>query len=225
MRPLRKPVLLAMVMMAMLPRAVSAAEPGPDSSARQEEAGATSPRDLFKLGTQEIGIAAGYGSAIERFLFLPIGETTEEELQEVKYVYVAPRWGIGISDPLGGDAWYRGNFELLAEGAFYIPFEPKDGFGGGITAIFRYNFLPEGPLIPFVETGPGILITDFDLQNHVDGLNFVWQFGLGFHFFLSERTALTAEGRFHHISNAGINDENRGLNSVMVLIGVTTFLK
>lgn len=225
MRPLRKPVLLAMIMMALLPRAVSAAEPGPESAARQEEAGATSPRDLFKLRTQEIGIAAGYGFAVDSFLFLPIGETTAEDLQEVKYVYVAPRWGIGISDPLGGDAWYRGNFELLTEGAFYIPFEPKDGFGGGITAIFRYNFLPEGRLIPFVETGPGILITDFDLENHVDGLNFVWQFGLGFHLFLSERTALTAEGRFHHISNAGINDENRGLNSVMVLIGVTTFLK
>jgi len=225
MRPLRKPVLLAMVMMAMLPRAVSAAEPGPESPARQEEGGATSPRDLFKLGTQEIGIAAGYGSAIERFLFLPIGETTEEELQEVKYVYVAPRWGIGISDPLGGDAWYRGNFELLAEGAFYIPFEPKDGFGGGITAIFRYNFLPKGPLIPFLEVGPGILITDFGLDDRADGFNFTFQAGLGFHFFLSERTALTAEGRFHHISNAGIEDQNRGLNSVMVLIGVTTFLK
>ncbi len=225
MRPLRKPVLLAMVMVVLFPRAVSAAEPGPESAAKQEEAGATSPRDLFKLRAQEIGIAAGYGAAIERFLFLPIGETTAEDLQEVKYVYVAPRWGIGISDPLGGDAWYRGNFELLAEGAFYIPFEPTDGFGGGITAIFRYNFLPEGRLIPFVEAGPGILSTDFDLQNHVDGLNFVFQAGLGFHCFLSERTALTAEGRFHHISNAGIADPNRGLNSVMFLIGVTTFLK
>jgi len=225
MRPLRKPVLLAMIMMALLPRAVSAAEPGPESPARQEEAGATSPRDLFKLRTQEIGIAAGYGSAVERFLFLPIGETSTEELQDVKYVYVAPRWGIGISDPLGGDTWYRGNFELLAEGAFYIPFEPKDGFGGGITAIFRYNFLPKGPLIPFLEVGPGILITDFGLDDRADGFNFTFQAGLGFHFFVSERTALTAEARFHHISNAGIDDPNRGLNSGMVLIGVTTFVK
>ncbi|MGH7381211.1 MAG: acyloxyacyl hydrolase [Candidatus Methylomirabilales bacterium] len=225
MRPLRKPVLLAMVMMAMLPRAASAAEPGPESPARQEEAGATSPRDLFKLRAQEIGIAAGYGAAVESFLFLPIGETSTEELREVKYVYVAPRWGIGISDPLGGDAWYRGNFELLVEGAFYIPFEPTDGFGGGISAIFRYNFLPKGLLIPFVEVGPGILITDFGLEDRADGFNFTFQTGLGFHFFLAERTALTAEARFHHISNAGIDDPNRGLNSVMVLIGVTIFLK
>lgn len=225
MRPLRKPVLLAMIMMALLPSAVSAAEPGPDSPAREEAAGATSPRDLFKLGTQEIGIAAGYGSAIDRFLFLPIGETSTEELQAVKYVYVAPRWGIGISDPLGGDAWYRGNFELLAEGAFYIPFEPQGGFGGGISAIFRYNFLPEGRLIPFVEAGPGILITDFGLEDRADGFTFSFQTGLGFHFFLSERTAFTAEVRFDHISNAGIADPNRGLNSGLVLIGVTTFLK
>jgi opacity protein-like surface antigen len=225
MRLLRTPVLLAMVMMATLPGVVSAAEPVPEPPVREEEPAATSPRDLFRFHSQQIGIAAGYGAAIERFLWLPIGETTADDLEEVKYVYVAPRWGIGISDPLGGDAWYRGNFELLAEGAFYLPFEPKAGFGGGITAIFRYNFLPEGRLIPFVETGPGILITDLDLESHADGLNFVWQFGLGVHFFVSERTAVTVEGRFHHISNAGTADPNRGLNSAMVLIGITIFLE
>jgi hypothetical protein len=225
MRPLRKPALLAMVMIVLLPSAVWAEEAGAESPVRQEEAGATSPRDLFKLRAQEIGVAAGYGAAIERFLWLPIGETTADDLMDIKYVYVAPRWGIGISDPLGGDAWYRGNFELLAEGAFYLPFEPHYAFGGGITAMFRYNFLPEGPVIPFLETGPGILITNFDLENHVDGLNFTFQFGLGFHFFVAERTALTVEGRFHHISNAWTQDENRGLNSVMALIGFTIFLE
>ncbi|MGH7423698.1 MAG: hypothetical protein ACREJ1_08480, partial [Candidatus Methylomirabilales bacterium] len=135
-----KPVLLATAVVALLPRIVSAADPGLRSPPGEERAGAQSPARLFRLGTQEIGIAAGYGFALPF-----VGETgDDEQLRDVRYIYVAPRWGIGISDPMGGDAWYRGNVELVAEGAFLFNLEPKDGFAGGITALLRYNFLPEG---------------------------------------------------------------------------------
>ena len=214
-----KPVLLATVVVALLPRIVSAADPGLTSPPRQERAGAQSPARLFRLGAQEIGIAAGYGFAI------PIADTSDDELRDVQYIYFAPRWGIGISDPMGEDAWYRGNIELVAEGAFLLNVEPKDGFAGGITALLRYNFLPEGVFIPFVEAGVGILSLDFDLKNRSDGLNFTVQAGFGFHYFVSDRTAFTGEWRYHHISNADIEQPNFGINSSLFLIGVTIFLQ
>lgn len=208
MRRPSKPVLLATVVVALLPGAVSAADPHP-----------TSPRDFFKLGGQEIGIAAGYGFAI------PIGNTGDyEDLRDQQYVYVAPRWGIGISGPIGEDAWYRGNFELLGEGTFLVQTEPKEGFAGGFTALLRYNFLPDGPFIPFIEVGAGILSLDFDLNNQSDGLNFTVQAGLGFHYFIADRTALTGEWRYNHISNADIDGPNVGIHSSLFLIGVTIFL-
>ena len=221
MRRPPKPVLLATVMVALLPWVISAADPGLTSPPRQERAGAQSPARHFRLGTQEIGIAAGYGFALTF-----VGETGgDDELRDVQYIYFAPRWGIGISDPMGGDAWYRGNVELVAEGAFLFNLEPKDGFAGGITAMFRYNFLPGGAFIPFLQAGVGILSLDFDLKNRSDGLNFTAQPGFGFHYFVSDRTAFTGEWRYHHISNANIEKPNLGINSSLFLIGITTFLR
>jgi hypothetical protein len=147
------------------------------------------------------------------------------EVDDAEYIYVAPRWGIGISDPKGGDAWYRGNFELLIEGAFLVDVEPRAGFGAGVTPLIKYNFLPKGKVIPFFEIGVSLLYTDLDLEGRSDGFNFAPQGGLGLHYFMSERTALTGEVRFHHISNAGIQNPNVGVNSILFLIGVSTFLK
>ena len=165
------PLLLAMALgMLLLPMQGSAAGDGPESS-KQESAAA--PARLFGSGKQEIAIAVGYAFP------LPVGNTTPE-IDDLQYVFLAPRWGIGITDPLGGGAFYRGNFELLVEGQFFFETEPTSGFGGGFALLFRYNFLPEGKFIPFVEAGAGILGLDFDVAGQDDGFNFSPQAGLGF---------------------------------------------
>ncbi|MFQ5881678.1 MAG: acyloxyacyl hydrolase [Candidatus Methylomirabilales bacterium] len=219
-RPGRHVLLMTILMIGLLPGAWAAGD-GLGTATKREKAASASPTDLFGLGKMEIGLSAGYGDAI------PVGGTDDDELEEVEFVYVAPRFGIGISDPMGGDAWYRGNLELLGEGAFLANLEPKDGFAGGITAMLRYNFLPRGGgnFIPFVELGAGIIFLDIDLKNQADGFNFTPQGGFGFHYFVSERTAFTAEWRFHHISNAGTRDENDGINDSLVLGGVSVFFK
>ena len=195
-----------------------AADGGPETAVEGTNEVPVSPASMFGLGRQEIGLAVGYGFG------LPIGGTKHLELEDVQYTYVAPRWGIGISNPIGGDAWYRGNFELLLEGAFIINVEPQSGFAGGATAMFRYNFLAGDTFIPFLELGAGIVALDFNLADQADGFTFTPQGGVGFHYFVSERTALTAEWRLHHFSNAGINEPNNGINSSLFLIGVSVFL-
>lgn len=202
----------------LVPQGGGAAGDGLGTPAKQGTAAAQSPSHLFGFGRQEIGIAVGHG------LGIPIGKGNEE-LEDVQFIYVAPRWGIGISDPMGGDAWYRGNFELLGEGALLFNFEPKDGFAGGITAMLRYNFLSGGNFIPFVEAGAGILFLDIDLENQADGLNFTPQGGVGFHYFVSEWTAVTGEWRLHHISNGDINGPNKAINDSLFLIGISTFFQ
>jgi hypothetical protein len=191
----------------------------PTLSLNNRTALAFEPTSIFRYGQQSIGIAGGHGLA------LPIGGTGGGDLRDVQFLYLAPRWGIGLSDPKGENSWYRGNFELVVEGTFLYGFEPKNGIAGGITPLFRYNFLAGDHLIPFVQVGAGILALDFDLRRQADGINFTPQAGLGFHYFLSERTALTGEWRYHHISNAGIHQANSGINSSVVLFGVTVFLK
>jgi lipid A 3-O-deacylase len=173
----------------------------------------------FGFGKQSLGISVGHGLA------LPVGGTDAPQLEDIQFVYVTPRWGVGISDPVGGRSWYRGNFELLLEGTFLYIFEPKRGIAGGIAPTLRYNFLTGSRIIPFLQAGIGFIALDADLRRQADGLNFILQSGLGLHYFISQRTALTGEWRFHHISNASIHDRNAGINSSLFMLGVTFFLR
>jgi lipid A 3-O-deacylase len=175
--------------------------------------------NLFGFGRQSVGLSLGHGYS------LGIGGGRGTELEDVQFLYVAPRWGVGISNPIGGNSWVRGNFEFVLEGAFYYIFEPKDGVAGGVTPLIRYNFLTGGRLIPFVQFGVGLLALDANLKPQSDGLNFTPQGGVGMHYFISDRTSITGEWRLHHISNASIHENNLGINSSLFMIGLTYFLR
>jgi hypothetical protein len=127
----------------------------------------------FSFGKQEIALSAGYSPAT------PIGGA----IRNVQYGYVAPRWGIGISDPIGGNSWSRGNFEFLAEGALLGEVKPSRAIAGGATALVRYNFLAGTDFVPFITLGGGLLALNFDLEHQEDGLNFSGHGGAGFHYF------------------------------------------
>ena len=173
----------------------------------------------FGYGRQSLGISIGHGLA------LPIGGTDSPEMEDIQFVYATPRWGIGLTNPLGGSSWYRGNFELLLEGTFLYMFEPQSGIAGGIAPGLRYNFLTGTRFIPFFHAGVGFIALDADLPRQSDGLNFILQSGLGLHYFMSQSSALTGEWRFHHISNASIHDRNAGINSSLFTLGLTFFLR
>ena len=202
--------------MLLLPRGGWGADPSAAPPATEETA--QSPERLFGFGKQEIGIAVGYAFPI------PVGARTND-IEDLQYVAVLPRWGIGLSDPMGGDAWYRGNFELLVEGTLLVEVEPRSGVAGGGVLMFRYNFLPGGNFIPFVEAGGGFLGLSFDVDGQDNGFNFSVQGGLGCHYFVSERTALTGEWRWIHISNADTREPNDGLDSSLFLVGMSLFLE
>lgn len=217
MRQPCRPLLLAMALgIMLLPKKGWAAD---NTSGPSREESRAAPARLFESGKQEIALAVGYA------ISLPLGGRTSE-IEDTQYVFLAPRWGIGITDPLGEEgAFYRGNFELLGEGQFLFETEPRSGFAGGFAILFRYNFLPHGRFIPFVEAGAGVLGLDFDVDGQRDGFNFSPQAGLGFHYFVSERTALTGEWRWFHISNADTRDPNFGIDSSLFIIGASFFLK
>ena len=176
------------------------------------------PGPAFGRGMQHVGFSAGVGIAIPR-----IG--SDRDVDDVRYVATTPRWGIGLVDPLGGEAWYRGNFELVVEGTFLTQFQPHSGTAAGGSAILRYNLLGFGRFVPFLDGGAGILHLDFDLRDQADGINFITQAGIGSHFFISERVALTGEWRYQHISNARINYPNRSINALTFFFGASIFLR
>ena len=174
----------------------------------------TSP---FGFGKQRITLGVGHGFGFE---FL---RSHDNENSEVEHSIVLTSWSIGITDPLATDRWYRGNVDIVAEGQFLVNREPRSGFFGAGALSLRYNFLGLDHLIPFITAGAGMGHLRYDLDDQRDGFNFALQAGAGFHLPLSERTGLSSEYRFHHISNANTREPNAGINSHLVLVGMTIY--
>ncbi len=75
----------------------------------------------------------------------------------------------------------------------------------------------------------GMLVTiaasagDVTINKQTDGFNIALLAGGGFHWFVSDRTAVTAGMRYEHISNAGLHGKNHGVDTAQVLLGLTFF--
>jgi len=78
----------------------------------------------------------------------------------------------------------------------------------------------------YAQAGPGIVYTDAheDLSQCLIGnaIEFTPQFSLGAHYLLSKNWSIDGEVMFHHISNAGMDeDRNVGVNSLGGFIGLS----
>ena len=152
---------------------------------------------------------------------LSIWGSEDEDAEDVRFAGLVPCWTAPLGGMVGADTWYRGRVELLLEGALLFAYGPHGGWLGGANALLRYRWLGFGRAAPFVELGAGAAYLDLDLDSQSDGVGFTPQGGLGLHWALSERTALTVAWRLHHVSNAGIYGDNVGINDSLVLIGVS----
>jgi len=174
--------------------------------------------ERFGRGKKYMGFQTGYGTGFS------LGFSGNGDGHDVEYVAAFPSFGVGISDLKWGDDWYRGSFDLVAEGEFIKSFEPNDGFTAGMAFLVRYNFRSWMRFVPYALAGAGVGYLDFDLVDQEDGLIFYPQIGLGFHYFLTDRVAVNTSLRLHHMSNAGTDMPNNGINSGLVLVGFTFFM-
>ena len=212
MRPRR--LLLTATGLPFLWTAVASAEPiaQPPAAARAAEGRAVFGKDARQWG---LSVAQGTG--------LGIWGSAGQDAEDVRFVGLVPRYGVGLGDPVAEESVLHGNLELLLEGALLAAYGPKGGFLGGANVVLRYNFLSFERIVPFVELGAGLAYLELDLDSQSDGLSFTPQGGLGLHWWLSPRASLTASWRLHHVSNAGIGADNDGINDSMLLIGVSWF--
>ena len=120
------------------------------------------------------------------------------------------------------------NFNLPVLAQFQIePFissiyEPvKDNLEGGVAFWFKFGLLPETwEFQPYVKFGAGFDYMSLHTLNESTQFNFISQAAFGMHYFFLKNTALTVEGRYRHLSNAGIKEPNRGINSYFILGGI-----
>jgi lipid A 3-O-deacylase len=138
---------------------------------------------------------------------------TDSELR-LGWILYAPR----------SSGWLRGNVELLGSiggGAVY------DGPGSkfAINDFFlRYNFIqPQARLIPYFQIGAGTFISDIaenHLQEDIGGtFEADLRAAVGAKYVICPGWSLNSELFFEHISNAGTQTRNVGINALGGLLG------
>ena len=128
-------------------------------------------------------------------------------------------WGATGSGPL------KGALELGLEPFYQRFFDPEEAFFAGLGVVARYHFLPLGRFVPHVELGVAPGATDLNVREQRTDFVFLLFGGVGASYFITERTALYAGYRLQHISNAGTDNPNQGINSHTGVIGVSIFFR
>lgn len=165
---------------------------------------------LFREGTTELGISGGFG---DNYHISSIDE-------DIEFYYLTPYWGKILRNWNG-----TGSFEFLLEGFFsYITQDSKDRYAIGITPIFRFNINKFAKVIPFIDIGGGVLITDLDPKGFGQKFNFTPQGGAGLRYEIASDQFVTFSYRFHHISNGGMAERNQSIDSGFYMIGFSTLM-
>jgi len=90
----------------------------------------------------------------------------------------------------------------------------------GAMALIYGEGLATSTFRPYAEAGIGLIYTDFQVYGQGLRLNFNPRFGLGCDFGPNGRPWYAAV-HAHHVSNCGFNEDNVGINAVMLQLGRT----
>lgn len=126
------------------------------------------------------------------------------------------------------NGWLRGNFEARTEvlPIFHVWQAGDDATGVEVKPlVLVWNFKGNRLVKPFFELTGGLLITSHDVPLNTNNVNFTPQGGPGFHFYTKDRRhAWTLQTKYMHISNAGLDHKNSGVNAaVQFTFGYTWF--
>ena len=158
---------------------------------------------------EEFGAAVGGGIGMKVF-----GADVAHDFALTKVHY-----GWNRSPLYFSERWYRGEFGFFQEVMAGGQVDPEAAYLVGLSPILKYRFRYWDCFRPFLEGGAGMMVTDIGLPSLGSKFEFYEQFGMGFDWKRSEKMTLTAQARFAHISNAGLKDPNRGLNSTLIFVG------
>jgi len=139
------------------------------------------------------------------------------------FTLLSASYGRMIGGVKGADSWYRGNFELRGEIFGGWQFNSETCSLIGLTPHVRYHFTTGTPWVPYVDFGAGITSTSIREPDLGDSFQFNLQAAVGVNYFIRDALAINFEGRYLHLSSAGIYNPNNGVNSIGIFLGVSRF--
>lgn len=88
-----------------------------------------------------------------------------------------------------------------------------------MLALYYVTGSPWPRVHPYGEAGIGVIYTGFRVEGQGLFTNFNPLFGFGVEIETGNTSAIILAVRFHHLSNAGLNNDNRGVNSAGLMLG------
>jgi len=167
----------------------------------------------FRKCRMDASLAAGIGFGVKAF-----GSRTAHSL-----TLTSIDIGWITSHLLAPGKWYAGNVECRIEIFGGGQFKPDVSQFVGLAPFLRYDFATGSRWVPYVELGAGVSETDIGGPDLSTSFEFNLQTGFGTHYFFADNEALTLRYRFLHLSNAGIDFPNAGVNTQVFSLGVTWF--
>jgi hypothetical protein len=132
-------------------------------------------------------------------------------------------YGHMLGHVMATNHWYRGNFEARMElfgGMQYHPDVDANGWVVGLTPHLRYNFATGTRWIPFLDGGAGVTATGIAHPDLGGTFEFNLQPALGVQWFFRDNLAVSGQVKYMHMSCAGIDRPNLGVNNVAFMIGL-----
>jgi len=156
----------------------------------------------------------------------------------------SPRYGMAL---LGGQAYDPDRFGLvILQGNVQLPYDQvfwhaapdslffKGEFSLGMTTDGRDRVLAAVNMMavkyvetissatwkPYLEGGIGVVYTDFRVKGQGLRFNFNPQIGAGADLRMAHGREISVGVRLHHLSNADLHRDNRGINSILLMTGV-----
>lgn len=130
---------------------------------------------------------------------------------------VAPvyQWNRGPAWTHGTLSWNPELFLVLITHPYYRPML-------GVNPLqFQYEFTSVGRVTPYLTAGAGVLYAEINRRETGADINFNLSVAAGAKYAVSDRWSLVLEYRHIHISNAGLDEPNSGLNTNTFLAGVS----
>jgi hypothetical protein len=134
------------------------------------------------------------------------------------------RYGWVLTEP-HGPGFLRGRFEYALDAVpVFVVFQPANtAYGAAINPFAAiWDFDTHGRVVPYFDLDGGVLFTNTQVPAGTSRINFTTAGAVGVHF-LTGKMHWTADVRFMHISNAGLEALNPGINTVQLRLGLGWF--
>ena len=189
--------------------------------ASQAKADGVNFADRFEKGSESFGLQVGLGYTDELFGFTE--NLTGQAPTDITFLFFFPNFQYNLTGIIG-KSWYQGalNWQLETgvasilnhDGEYLLSVSPL---------LFQYKFLnPNRKWAPNILVGAGVSYTDWEdaAERELGGkFQFLLHAGAGLEYFL-DRWSYSVNYRRFHVSNAGTDSPNVGLNAHTFTLGI-----